>query len=109
MSKYHRRKGGDGEREIVNLFKAYDIPAKRISMMETGGIDKGDVAVAEVYTAQVKVGGKVPRWIYDAAPNGEDMLITRRDRRKWRVTMDLDYFIERFMGGIKNGVRTKTR
>lgn len=36
MSSYQRTKGANGEREIVNLLKSHDIPAKRISMMESG-------------------------------------------------------------------------
>jgi len=97
MGKMQKNKGGRGEREIVNLLKSHDIPAKRISMMETGGIDKGDILVAECWKAEVKVGKIVPNWIYSARKSGEDMLFCKRDRKEWLVVMPVEKFIERFL------------
>lgn len=98
MGKSQRTKGGNGERELVNLLKANGIPAKRISMMETGGIDKGDILVAGVWLGEVKRGQHVPKFIYDAVKEGESMLFCRRDREKWKIIMDLGFFIEKFIG-----------
>lgn len=97
MSKYQRTKGANGEREIVNLLKSHDIPAKRISMMESGNIDKGDILVAECWKAEVKVGKQVPDYFYKAMKEGEDMLFAKRDRKEWLVVMPVDKFIERFL------------
>lgn len=99
MGKSQRTKGGNGERELVNLLKANGIPAKRISMQETGGIDKGDVEVAGIWKAQVKRGQHVPKWLYSAFCDGEDMLFARRDREKWKIVMDLEFFCRNFIGG----------
>lgn len=92
MGLMQRRKGASGEREIVNLLKAAGIPAKRISMMETGGIDKGDIEVAGK-KAQVKRGNFVPKFFYTARCEGETYLFVRRDKEKWLVTMDFEEFI----------------
>ena len=91
-----RTKGAAGEREIVNLLKQYGINAKRISMMETNGEDKGDISI---YThrrpgdvGQVKRGNHVPKFIYQALGDF-DFLFCRRDKERWLVTMDVDTFI----------------
>lgn len=92
-----RDKGRRAEQEVVRIFKEHDVPAKRISMMETGGIDKGDVEVAGVWEAEVKSGGHVPKWIYDATKRDEHWLICKRDRKKWKLIVDLDWFLEKFL------------
>lgn len=97
MGKSQRRKGGDGERAIVNILKEHGIPAKRISMMETGHEDKGDVEVAGCWKGQVKVGDQVPIFDYKALEDGSHYLFKKKDRKKWLVTMTLDFFLERFL------------
>jgi hypothetical protein len=93
--RYSRNKGADGEREIVNFLKEHDIPCKRISMLETGHESLGDVEVAGIWKGQVKVGSHVPKFISEALA-GQDMLFARRDRQKWTITMDLEWFIKNF-------------
>ena len=97
MGKAQRRKGGDGERAIVNKLKDAGIAAKRISMQETGGIDKGDIEVAGCWQGQVKVGKQVPVFDYTALEDGSVMLFKKKDRKKWLVTMELDFFLEKFL------------
>jgi len=91
------RKGKSAEREVVNLLKDAGIPAKRISMMETGGIDKGDLEIAGIWVGQVKCGSHVPKMFYDVFRNGEQMAFVRQDRKPWIVCMDLDFFLSTFM------------
>lgn len=91
------RKGKRAEREIVNLLKEKDIPAKRISMQETGGIDKGDVLVASKWIAQVKCGSHVPKMFYDLFKNGEEIGFVRQDGKKWLICMPLDFFTDNFI------------
>lgn len=98
MGKLSRNKGRKGEQDIVNVLKSYGVPAKRISMMETGGIDKGDVEVAEVWKGSVKRGQFIPQWYYKAIENCQ-FLFFRRDREKWMVQMDLEFFLENFIQG----------
>lgn len=90
-----RRKGAQGERNIVNLLKANGLTAKRISMMETGGIDKGDIEVnftGILQKAQVKVGKQIPKFIYDALAD-YPFLFMKGDRKRWIVTMPLEQLI----------------
>lgn len=91
-----RNKGKRGEREVVNILKANDVPAKRISPMEAGGEDKGDILVAEVWKGEVKLGSHVPKFMFDVKGESE-MLFIRRNRRKWMVCMDLDFFLKNFI------------
>ena len=97
MGKLSRNKGSRGEREIVNRLKEAGVPCKRISMMETGGIDKGDVELMGVYKGQVKLGKMVPAWLYNARNVGEDFLFARKDKHKWLVVMDLEFFLDKFL------------
>jgi hypothetical protein len=96
MSKYQRTKGRRGEQEIVNLLKAGGIPCKRISMMETGNIDKGDILVADCWKGQVKIGAQTPKFFYDAFTPEDKFLFSKRDRKDWLVTMPLSVFLELF-------------
>lgn len=96
MGKLSRRKGATGEREVANIFKDKGFPAKRISMMETNHVDKGDVQAEfnnRIYKISVKRGNIVPKYHYEAIGT-EDILFTRRDKMKWQVTMDVDTFFE---------------
>ncbi len=93
---YSKYKGRRFEQELVNLFKKYGIDAKRVSMMETNGEDKGDVQVAE-HKVEVKGGSQVPVFLYKARKVEDHILCMRRDREKWVVCMDLELFIQKFM------------
>lgn len=90
-------KGKRGEREIVNILKSKGVAAKRISMQETGGIDKGDIEIAGVWIGQVKQGSHVPQMFYEVFKNGEHMAFVRQDRRDWVVCMKLDFFLDTFV------------
>ena len=96
MSKSQRTKGRRFEQELVNILKENGVPAKRISMMETGGIDKGDVLVADIWKAEVKGGAQIPKFCYDARKSDEEYLFMKGDRKKWLVLMDLDFFLSKF-------------
>lgn len=96
MGKMQRRKGAAGERELINKLKESGVPAKRISMMETNHEDKGDIEVMGVYKGEVKRGNHVPKF-YSQSIKGSDFLFSRRDREGWKVTMDLEFFLEKFV------------
>lgn len=94
------RKGKQGERDIVNFLKEKGLYAKRIGMMETNGEDKGDIEfgiVAEDKTiGQVKVGSHVPKKVYDFLEH-EEVAFIRRDRERWVVLCEIDYFLDKLM------------
>lgn len=91
------RKGKQAERDVVNILKEAGVPAKRISMMETGGIDKGDLEIMGVYIGQVKSGKMVPKWLYSARENGEQFLFVKKDRERWLLVLDLDFFLKKYV------------
>lgn len=85
------RKGKSREREIVNILKSKGLNAKRISMMETQGIDKGDIEV-EGIKCQVKSGSHVPKTLYKFLEH-ENICFMRRDNNKWLVLLTLDEYL----------------
>ncbi len=91
---YSRNKGRRLEQELVNILKDNKIDAQRISMVETGRILKGDLLVNKKWAAEVKGGTQVPKFIYDAMKEGEEVLFMKRDRQKWKVCVDIDWFLE---------------
>jgi hypothetical protein len=38
------------------------------------------------------VNEKAPKFFYDAFKEGESVLFARRDRKEWKVIMDLEFF-----------------
>ena len=98
MSKMQRTKGAGGEREVVNILKEKGVYAQRISMLESGNVSKGDIKVGDLWIGEVKIGGQVPKFIYDALKTEAcKMLFLRRDRMQWKICMDLDFFLETFL------------
>ena len=87
------RKGKRREREIANLLKEAGFDSYRISMMETAGVDKGDIQLDDV-VCQVKSGNHVPKTVYKFMENGEPFLFMRRDKEKWLVVMGIEEFIK---------------
>lgn len=91
---YSRNKGRRLEQELVNILKENEIDAQRISMIETGHITKGDLLVHKKWKAEVKGGAQVPKFLYTAKKDGEELLFMKRDRQKWKVCIDLEWFLE---------------
>lgn len=107
MGLMSRRKGANGEREVVNLLKSRGIPSKRISLLETNGLDKGDIQVGHYQKGSVKLGSHVPKFLYDALGDC-DFLFSRRDKQKWLVTMPLEWFLLMYPERGEEVVETKT-
>jgi hypothetical protein len=91
---YSRNKGRRLEQELVNLLKEGGLDAHRISMIETGHFAKGDLLINKKWKAEVKGGEQVPKFLYNANKEGEEILFMKRDRLKWKVCIDLDWFLE---------------
>lgn len=100
--KANRRKGGDRERELVNLLKGRGLPARRGAPLQTqGGAPLPDVVVdGAPFWLEVK-GGKRVR-IRDAmaqaireAPAGYTPVVCwREDRQEWLVTARLEDILD---------------
>lgn len=100
MSKTQRLKGKVGELEVVNILKENNISAKRISMMETNALDKGDIEIEKRFIGAVKRGQHVPIFLQKSLGSC-DFLFCRRDRQKWFVSMTLDQFLYLFKEAFK--------
>jgi hypothetical protein len=106
---YSRNKGRRLEQEIVNLLKEKNIDAKRISMVETGHLIKGDILLENKWKCEVKGGSQVPKFLYSARKDGEDILFVRRDRKHWLVCMDMEWFAENFIEKLKEEIREEIK
>ncbi len=95
--KYSRNKGRRLEQEIVRLLKEQGIDAQRISMIEAGHVSKGDLLINNKWKAEVKGGAQVPKFVYTAIKESEEILFMRRDREKWKVCVDLEWFLEHLL------------
>ena len=95
MGRSQRVKGRRGEQQAVNTFKSYGFKAKRISPLEAGGEDKGDILVDNMWIVSCKIGKQVPIFDYKAIGPAH-FLVKRADRKGWLITMTLDSFIENF-------------
>lgn len=104
---YSRNKGRRLEQEIVNLLKDKKIDAKRISMVETGHLIKGDILINNTIKCEVKGGSQVPKFLYKARKDGEEILFSRRDRKHWIVSMDLEKFAELLLLALKGEILEK--
>lgn len=96
MGAAQRRKGATGEREIVNALRDAGIDAKRVSPLEAGGADFGDVRDASGQRWQVK--RRKALGLY-AWLEGCDRLAVRGDRRPWLVVLPLADYL-RLTGGV---------
>lgn len=95
--KKSRDKGRRLEQEVVRLCKKHEVPAHRISMLETGHEIKGDVRVASIWDIEVKGGDHVPKFLYDATKDESHWLVCKRDRKQWKVVLDFEWFLEKFL------------
>ena len=90
MSAMQRRKGATGEREVAALLRGAGIAAARVSPLEAGGADFGDVRDAAGNRWQVKRRKAVGfyGWL-----EGCDRLAVRADRKPWLVVLTLDEYL----------------
>ena len=91
-----RRKGAAKERELVRLFEAAGVPARRVPMSGGGSI-KGDVQCGPQYryTAEVKARKSGAGWtVLERWLAGNEMLVLFRDRQMPLVCLEWGLFAE---------------
>ena len=93
-----KRKGSDGERELVNLLQAVGVNARRNDQMFIGGKNNPDVSAeinGQPFHIEVKrverlnVSEAVDQAIRDAAEGSFPVVAHRKNRSQWLVTMPL--------------------
>jgi hypothetical protein len=96
MGKSQRDKGNRAERQLVNIFKAYGIEAKRVPLSGAASGFKGDVIATiqgQDWRIENKVRGNGFKQIYGWL-DGNDMLTIKADRQQALIVMPLRKFCE---------------
>lgn len=101
MGKSQRDKGARAERELVKLFTAADIPAKRVPLSGADANFKGDLYLnpwnrgshRPDLVLEAKVRGNGFRSIYSWI-EGNDLLAIKADRREWLIVQPLEQYIK---------------
>jgi hypothetical protein len=94
-----RTKGSAAEREVINILKEAGYTKVSRSPNSGGWILKGDVLWWEDFFVEVKRQEKlsIPAWwqkcVEQAGSTKIPLLIFRRSREEWKVTMRLDDFL----------------
>lgn len=94
-----RRKGAVGEREIAKYLREHGFTEARRGQQFHGGADSPDVCGLPGFHIEVKrverldLQAAMEQSIRDAAENEIPIVVHRRDRDYWKVTMRLDDFM----------------
>jgi len=94
-----RAKGGRGEREVVNFWKAIFPKAKRHLEFQAVEAERGvDVDLDSIFVIQVKTGDNVPKTIYKyleqmkLTENEVGFVQCKKDRKEWLVILKAEDF-----------------
>ena len=91
MGKSQRRKGREGENELVGYLHAHGYQAKRISAMYQSGADVEafDGRVIEVKRRENPVSKQLEGWLEDV-----NLVAVRADRGEWHMWLTLDTLLD---------------
>jgi len=96
MGKMQRDKGNRFERTIVNVFKAFDIPAQRVPLSGATEYAKGDIEITiqeKIYRIECKARGTGFKQLYTWI-DGNDLLVIKADRQPALVVIPLEQFCQ---------------
>ena len=106
-----RRKGADGERELANLLKTYGFDARRGQQYHGGGDSPDVVGLPGVHieckrVEKLNVEAAMAQSRRDAEGTKDvPVVMHRRNREKWKVTMDLDEFMNMYLAATCDSER----
>lgn len=110
IGKRSRRRGADGERELAKILRGWGFDARRGQQFKGGG-DSPDVIGLPGVHIECK---RVERLVIEDAmiqsrtdAEGTDdipVVMHRRNREKWKVTMDLDDFMNMYVAATHSEV-----
>ena len=96
-----REKGADGERELANILKEHGYECRRGQQFcgangdaDVIGLDMVHIECKRVEKLNIEVAMKQSR--SDARENEMPVVVHRRNRRGWLVTMDLDNWLKMY-------------
>lgn len=98
-----RRKGADGERELSNILKEHGFDARRGQQYcgNNGDADVVGMPGIHIECKRVKnlnLSRAIEQAVSDCKPDNIPVVISRKDREPWYVTIKLDDFIEIYKG-----------
>lgn len=102
MGKSQRDKGARSERNLVHIFQAYHIPAKRVPLSGATTFQKGDIIATingEEWQIESKVRADGFKQLYQWL-EGNHALIVKADFKESLIVMPLKRFCE-LVGGVE--------
>lgn len=106
-----RRKGADGERELANLLKTYGFDTRRGQQYHGGGDSPDVVGLPGVHieckrVEKLNIEVAMAQSRRDAEGTDEiPVVMHRRNRERWKVTMDLDEFMNMYLAATCDSER----
>ena len=106
-----RRKGADGERELANLLKTYGFDARRGQQYRGGGDSPDVVGLPGVHIECKRVeklnveAAMAQSRRYAEGTKDVPVVMHRRNYEKWKVTMDLDEFMNMYLAATCDSER----
>ena len=97
-----KRKGNQGELELLGIFKQHGYLAKRNDQRFVGGVDRPDISLqmngtryhVEVKrTERLRLHEAMEQAIHDSNGHAVPVVVHRRNRDAWLITMRLEDFL----------------
>lgn len=111
MTMNSKRKGNAGERELLSILREYDENAKRNDQTFVGGEDNPDISftiggthyhVEAKRTERLQLNKAIEQAESDAGDKAIPVVVHRRNRKPWYITMRLKDFLQNVKGGRAN-------
>ena len=99
-----KKKGNKGELELLDIFRRHGYPAHRNDQRFVGGVDRPDISLTmngiryhvEVKrTERLRLHEAMEQAVHDSNGHAVPVVVHRRNRDAWLITMRLDDFMQR--------------
>lgn len=103
MAVNSRRKGKEGELELARILRTYGFDTRRGQQFKGGGDSPDVMGLPGVHIECKRVQNlNIEKAMVQSRTDAEEtddvpVVMHRRDREKWKVTMDLDEFIKMYI------------
>ena len=103
MAVNSRRKGKEGELELARILRTYGFNTRRGQQFKGGGDSPDVMGLPGVHIECKRVQSlNIEKAMVQSRTDAEEtddvpVVIHRRDREKWKVTMDLDEFMKMYI------------
>ena len=103
MAVNSRRKGKEGELELARILRTYGFNTRRGQQFKGGGDSPDVMGLPGVHIECKRVQNlNIEKAMVQSRTDAEEtddipVVIHRRDREKWKVTMDLDEFMKMYI------------